>query len=156
MAPSGRGISPGVTTYEESHEVEIDAAPERVFDVLTDYKRLTEWQGPLKECRVLSRHSDGLGREVEYVVDAKVRQVRYRLVHDYERPGRIGSRYVEGDFASMDGQWVLEETGAGGTRARLTLAIDPGLPLPGRIARKVNERVMKASVEDLRRRFEES
>lgn len=142
-----------MTTYEESHEVEVDAPAEEVFDVLTDYERLTEWQGPLKDCRVLSRHPDGLGREVEYVVDAKVREVRYRLEHDYERPTRIGSRYIEGDFASMDGHWDLDETVPGRTTARLTLAIDPGLPLPGRLARKVNERVMKASVEDLSRRF---
>ena len=137
----------------ESHAVELDATPEQVFDVLSDYERLPEWQGPLKSCRVLSRNAEGLGLEVEYVVDAKVREVRYVLEHSYERPNRIGSRYVEGDFTSMDGGWVLDERPGGGCRAELTLAIDPGLPIPGRIARKVNERVLQRSVEDLTRRL---
>lgn len=141
-----------MTVHEESHAVELDATPEEVFDVLSDYERLPEWQGPLKSCRVLSRNAEGLGLEVEYVVDAKIREVRYVLEHSYERPHRIGSRYVEGDFASMDGGWVLEERG-GGCRAELTLAIDPGLPIPGRMARKVNERVLQRSVEDLTRRL---
>lgn len=133
----------------ESHEVELAASPEEVFEVLTDYERLPEWQGPLKECRVLSRDAEGRGREVEYVVDAKVREVRYRLAHCYQPPHTIGSSYLGGDFAAMEGEWELRAAAGGGTRARLMMAIDPGLPVPGRIARKVNERVLKRSVEDL-------
>ena len=140
-------------THTESHSVDLPASPAEVFGVLCDYERLPEWQGPLKSARVLSRHPDGLGREVEYVVDAKVREVRYVLEHSYERPYRIGSRYVEGDFASMDGGWVLEEVAGGGCRAELTLAIDPGLPVPALIRRKVNERVLERSVEDLAKRL---
>ena len=141
-----------MTVHSESHAVELEATPGEVFDVLSDYERLPEWQGPLKSCRVLSRNAEGLGLEVEYVVDAKVREVRYVLEHSYERPQRIGSSYVEGDFASMDGGWVLEER-PGGCRAELTLAIDPGLPIPGPMRRKVTERVLKRSVEDLRKRL---
>jgi coenzyme Q-binding protein COQ10 len=142
-----------MTVHSESHAVELDATPDEVFEVLSDYERLPGWQGPLKSCRVLSRDAEGLGLEVEYVVDAKLREVRYVLEHSYERPHRIGSSYVEGDFASMDGGWVLEERPGGGCRAELTLAIDPGLPIPGLMRRKINEQVLKRSVEDLRKRL---
>lgn len=121
---------------------------------LTDYERLAEWQGALVGCTVLSRWPDGLGREVEYRIDAKARTVRYVLEHDYDRPVRIGSRYVEGDFASMEGQWRLSPTAAG-SRAELALAIDPGLPVPRAIQRRIRERVLKRSVEDLARRMNE-
>lgn len=142
-----------MTVHSDSHAVELAATPEDVFTTLTDYERLGEWQRSLEGCRVLSRWEDGLGRQVEYRIDAKVRSVRYVLEHDYERPNRIGSRYVEGDFASMEGEWRLESIGGSRTRAELALAIDPGLPVPKPIQRKVRDRVLKRSVEDLARRM---
>jgi coenzyme Q-binding protein COQ10 len=141
--------------YEGSHETIVPVPPEAAFAVLTDYERLPEWQGPLQRCEVLSRYDDGLGREVRYEVDVKVRRVRYVLRHDYDRPARIGSEYVEGDFRRFEGDWVLRPHGDGGqAAARLSLRIDPGLPLPGRIVRMLHERVLRTSVEDLRRRLE--
>jgi ribosome-associated toxin RatA of RatAB toxin-antitoxin module len=142
--------------YEGSHETILPASPEAAFAVLTDYEHLPDWQGPLRRCQVLSRYDDGLGREVRYDVDVKVRRVSYTLRHDYDRPGRIGSEYVEGDFRRFQGDWELQPHGDGGARtaARLSLRIDPGLPLPGRIVRMLHERVLRTSVEDLRRRLE--
>ena len=142
--------------YEGSHETILAAPPEAAFAVLTDYEHLPDWQGPLQRCEVLSRYDDGLGREVRYEVDVKVRRVKYTLRHDYDRPERIGSAYVEGDFRRFEGDWQLRPHGDGGaqTAARLSLRIDPGLPLPGRIVRMLHERVLRTSVEDLRKRLE--
>lgn len=140
--------------YEGSHETILPATPEEAFAVLTDYEHLPDWQGPLRRCEVLSRDADGLGREVRYVVDVKVRRVTYTLLHSYERPRRIGSEYVEGDFGCFEGGWRLDPHGEGSTTAGLSLRIDPGLPLPGRILRMMHERVLRTSVEDLRRRLE--
>jgi ribosome-associated toxin RatA of RatAB toxin-antitoxin module len=132
-----------------SHLTELPAAPGRVFAVLTDYERLPEWQGPLLACTVLERDERGRGRDVEYVVDARLRRVTYRLRHTYEEPYRIGSEYLGGDFDSLEGRWELTPRRDGGTGARLTMRIDPGLPLPARVIRKINERVLQRSVEDL-------
>jgi ribosome-associated toxin RatA of RatAB toxin-antitoxin module len=140
--------------YRGSHETLLPAPPAEAFAVLTDYEHLPDWQGPLTRCEVLSRYRDGLGREVRYDVDVKVRRVTYTLRHDYDRPERIGSQYVEGDFREMAGDWTLRPHGDGGTAARFSLQIDPGLPLPGPVLRMLNERVLRTSVEDLRRRLE--
>jgi ribosome-associated toxin RatA of RatAB toxin-antitoxin module len=103
---------------------------------------------------VLSRYDDGLGREVRYEVDVKVRRVSYTLRHDYDRPERIGSDYLKGDFKRFEGDWELRPHGDGETAARLSLRIDPGLPLPGPIVKMLHERVLRTSVEDLRKRLE--
>jgi ribosome-associated toxin RatA of RatAB toxin-antitoxin module len=142
-----------MSVYEGAHETEFAASAEAAFAVLTDYESLPEWQGALRRCTVLSRDPDGLGREVEYEVDLKLRTATYRLRHDYARPERIDSTYLGGDFACFEGGWVFAEA-RGATRARLALRIDPGFRVPGRIAKMVNDRVLKASVENLRQRLE--
>jgi ribosome-associated toxin RatA of RatAB toxin-antitoxin module len=142
--------------YEGSHRTVLPSEPGRAFDVMTDYERLPEWQGPLKRCEVLDRYPDGLARDVEYEVDVKLRTVTYRLRHSYDRPNRIGSEYLEGDFACFEGDWLFERNGDDRTEARLSLRIDPGFPVPGRVAKMLNRRVLKSSVEDLRKRLERS
>lgn len=140
--------------YEGSHETELPASAGDAFDVLTDYDSLHEWQGALDHCRVLSRHPDGLAKDVEYVADVRVRKVRYVLRHAYERPRRIGSEYLEGDFRCFEGEWTLDPAGTDRTRARLELRIDPGLLVPGPIQRMLNRRILRTSVDDLRKRLE--
>ncbi len=140
-------------TYEGSHETTLPGSPEDAFAVMTDYDRLPDWQGPLKRCEVLSRYDDGLAREVRYEIDVKLRRVTYTLRHSYERPHEIGSEYVEGDFNCLEGRWRFDPIDDG-ARVRFHLRIDPGLPIPGRIQKMLNTRVLRASVEDLRKRLE--
>ncbi|HEY8583249.1 MAG TPA: SRPBCC family protein [Capillimicrobium sp.] len=140
--------------YERAHSAIVPAPRDEVWETFIDYEHSPEWQGSLKACRVLSRDEDGRGLEVEYRVDAKLREVRYVLRHSYEGRSTITGTYVEGDFRDAWGQWTFEDLGDGTTRASFTLRIDPGFPLPGRVQKMLNDRVMKSAVEDLARRFE--
>lgn len=142
--------------YEGSHETTLPAPPDRAFAVMTDYETLAQWQGALKRCAVLDRYEDGLGRDVEYEVDVKLRTVTYRLRHLYEPPHRIGSEYLEGDFAYFTGSWSFRPEGAQRSHAQLVVEIDPGFPVPRPLARVLNNRVLKSSVDDLRKRLERS
>jgi hypothetical protein len=56
----------------------------------------------------------------------------------------------------VDGELVLEDRGDGTTLATYSLALDPGVWLPGRLQKILNDQVMKGSVEDLKRRVESS
>ncbi|HEX4733176.1 MAG TPA: SRPBCC family protein [Thermoleophilaceae bacterium] len=108
-----------------SHSLLIEADPAVCFDEITDYETFPEWQSAVKEVDVLSVYDDGLGRDVRFAIDAKLRQVAYTLRYSYERPHRVSWDYLEGD---------------GSTLATYSLDIDP--------------QVMKRSVEDLKRRVE--
>lgn len=139
--------------YEATKTVQIDAPPQACFDVLTDYEHMPEWQSRVCECRVLSTDEEGRGHEVQYAIDAKVRKVRYKLEHSYEEPTRIGSKYLEGDFKDFAGDYEFDER-EGGTCVTFHLRIDPGLRVPGRIAKMLNEAVMGRSLQDLKKRVE--
>jgi coenzyme Q-binding protein COQ10 len=139
--------------YESTQTVAVAASPEACFDVLTDYERMPEWQSRVCECRVLSRGEDGLAEVVEYAIDVRLRTVRYRLRQCYDRPAWIGSEYLGGDFRCFEGDYRFSETGAG-TEVRFHLRIDPGLRVPGPVARMLNQAVMGRALQDLRRRVE--
>jgi len=142
----------GVSWGEQSAEIE--APPEACFDAIVDYESFPEWQEAVISAEVLDRYDDGLGKHVEVEVDARVRKVRYRLRYHYERPGRVWWDFVEGDGVEhVEGEYTFERRD-GGTLATYRLGIDAGVPIPGLIARRLNNGVMRRSVQDLKRRVE--
>ena len=140
-------------SYGECQSADVTAPPQRCFDALTDYERLPEWQGAVKEVRVLERDEQGRGTVVEFVVDAKLKTVRYRLRQIYEEPRRLGSEYLEGDFRDFAGEWRFLERD-GGTRVELDLRIDPGRFVPGPIRNAISDAVMKRALRDLKAEVE--
>jgi len=137
-----------------SHSLVIEAGADTCFQAITEYETFPEWQRAVKSVEVLSRDDDGRGRDVRFGIDAKVRQVAYTLRYSYEPPHLITWDYVEGDVKSVDGQFSFDEQGDGTTLATYSLAIDPGVWLPGPVKSMLSDQVMRRSVEDLKRRVE--
>jgi ribosome-associated toxin RatA of RatAB toxin-antitoxin module len=138
----------GISRAEQS--LEIGASPEACFDAIVDFETYPQWQDAVRRTEVIERYPDGLGQVVELEVDAKVRVVTYRLRYHYDRPGRLWWDFVEGEgVAYIDGEYLFEPTGDG-TLATYRLGIDAGVPIPGFIAKRLNEGVMKRAVSDLK------
>ena len=136
------------------HSLVIAAGPAACFDKITDYETFPEWQSAVKEVDVLSRDDNGRGRDVRFVIDAKVRQVSYTLRYTYDAPHLVTWQYVDGDVKSVDGEYSFEGRDDGTTLATYELDIDPGVWLPGPVKKMLTDQVMKRSVEDLKRRVE--
>jgi uncharacterized membrane protein len=143
-----------VPSKRAEQQIVIEGPPQACFDALTDYDTFAEWQEAVKSCQVISRDSHGRGKEVELEVDAKVKSINYRLEYHYEEPHLITWDYLDGDVKEIEGEYVFEDRGDGTTLATYTLHIDPGVWVPGKIAKMLNEHVMKRSMEDLKRRVE--
>ena len=135
-------------------QVVIHALPQACFDVLLEYETFPEWQSAVKWVEVVSRDSQGRGREGHFEIDTKVKTIRYELEYSYEPPHRIAWNYLGGDIKDVDGEYIFEDRGDGSTLATYSLALDPGVWLPERLARAINRHVMRASVEELRERVE--
>lgn len=110
-----------------SHSLVIEAEPAVCFDEITDYETFPEWQAAVKEVDVLSVDSAGLGRDVRFAIDARVRSVSYTLRYSYERPHLVTWEYVDGDVRSVEGDFVFEDQRDGTTLATYSLDIDPGV-----------------------------
>lgn len=135
---------------------EIDAAPRQCFEALLDYESFPAWQRAVESVTVLDRDGAGRGRDVEFHIDAKVRDVRYVLRYSYEPPGWIGWELVEGDVKEVGGEFVLDDAGDGRTLATYRVELDPGVWLPGPLKKVLTDQVMRGAVEDLKRRVEDS
>lgn len=140
-------------SYGECRSAVVDAPPETCFDALTDYEHLPEWQSSVEAVRVLERDDEGRGRVVEYVVDARVRKVRYRLRQVYERPRRLGSEYLGGDFRDFAGEWRFAPLDDGRTEVELEVRLDPGRLVPGPVRKLIARVVIRGALNDLRDRF---
>jgi phytoene dehydrogenase-like protein/ribosome-associated toxin RatA of RatAB toxin-antitoxin module len=143
--------------YGDCRAAEIAAPPQACFAALTDFERLPEWQGAVQAARVLERDARGRGTVVEYVVDALVKRVRYRLRQLYDEPHRLGSEYLGGDFRDFrdfSGEWRFIALAGGRTRAELDLQIDPGRFVPGRLRGAIADAVMRRALADLKRHLE--
>jgi ribosome-associated toxin RatA of RatAB toxin-antitoxin module len=137
--------------YGECQSAEINASPQACFDALTDFERLPEWQGAVRNVEVLERDEHGRGAIVEYEVDARVKRVRYRLRQVYDEPHRLASEYLGGDFRDFAGEWRFIELDDGRTRAELDLHIDPGRLVPGPVRSLIADAVMNRALRDLQR-----
>jgi hypothetical protein len=138
----------GITRAEQ--RLEIPASREACFDAIVDFETYPEWQNAVLRAEVVESYEDGLGKVVELCVDAKVREVTYRLLYHYEPPGKLWWDFVEGHGVEyIDGEYLFEARD-GATLATYRLGIDPGVPVPGFIAKRLNEGVMARAVRDLR------
>ncbi len=144
----------GINRAEQS--LEIDAPPDACFDAIVDFETYPGWQDAVIGAEILERYDDGLGKLVRLRVDAKLRAVVYTLHYHYDRPGKLWWDFVDGDGVTyIDGEYLFEPLHDGDrTLATYRLGVDPGVPVPGFIARRLNEGVMARSIRDTKAEVE--
>jgi hypothetical protein len=142
-----------MSVHRAERSIEVAARAEACFETAIDYETFPEWQSAVLAVEVLERNAEGRGELVEFRTDAKLREVRYRLRYHYGRGPRVWWDFVEGDVEHIEGEYAFN-TGSAGTLVTYRLGIDPGVPAPGFIVRRLNEQVMQRSVEDLKAEIE--
>lgn len=126
---------------------------EVVYGALLDYEGMPDWYSMVEATRVLERDSEGRGLEVEFIVDLRVRRVRYVNRYTYA-PSRIGVSLAEGDMKAIDAEYTFKALGDGRSRVTQELAIDPGRFVPGPIKNIVASQMTTMSMRDLKKRAE--
>jgi len=133
------------------HTVEIEAPIETCFDAIVDYESFPGWQSAVTSTEVHSRTKDGIGERVTLFLSTKGQKVDYTLLYRYDRPTGIEWDFVEGHGVDdVDGHYTFEDLGDGRTRATYKLGVDPSLPVPGIVARRIHKSALQSSVEELK------
>jgi coenzyme Q-binding protein COQ10 len=132
--------------------VVINAPPEKVFDVITQFERYPEFLPEVKRIRVLERRDNEA--KVQYEVDV-VKTIRYTILARSERPRRMSWIFVEGEVMKDNkGSWVLEPEGEGRTRVTYTVEMALGPLVPKAIINTLVDSSLPKMLDAFKRRAE--
>jgi len=115
-----------MATISGSASSEIDAPVDAVWAIVQDVAQWAQWQSTLGQVTPAADDADGRVSECEVDIDAKITKISMTLECSYSAPARMTFERVSGDLRSLAGSWLLEDLGAGRTRATYALEVDPG------------------------------
>jgi len=133
----------------------VNAAPEVVYAVVTDFANYANWVSDLKRIDVLERDADGRALEVEFRAAAFGRSTTYALRYDYSRaPESISWHQTRGDLTeTMQGQYRFERVGDA-TRVTYDLEVELLVPIPHFIKSRAAQRIQTQALGELKARAE--
>jgi coenzyme Q-binding protein COQ10 len=135
-----------------TRSIVINAPPEKLFDVITDYDKYGEFLSEVK--KVWTSERKGNEVKVHYEVDV-IKTIHYTILVKEERPTRMSWTFVEGEVMKDNkGSWVLEPDGKGGTKATYTVEMALGALVPKAIVTKLAETSLPKMLESFKRRAE--
>lgn len=137
-----------------SDRIVVDAGPDAVLDVITDFAAYPQWQEEIREVEVLEADERGRGTRVRFFVDARLFRTRMVLAYDHADTS-IAWHLVEGDqLRRNDGRYHLTDCGDGTTEVTYHLEIEPSVPVPGRLRRRAAQRIVEGALAGMKRRVE--
>ncbi len=138
----------------QEYTTEVAASVKGCFATIIDFERYPSWSSSVREIRVLDRHPDGLARQVEFHVDITIKTLRYVLEYEYDPPGRLTWRSVDGDVESIEGAYRFEKLAPNKTRVTCRQTIVIGFWLPGLIRRAMERTALQQSVDEFKQATE--
>lgn len=136
-----------------TESIDIDAAPETCFKVITDYEKYPSF---LKETKsVVVRKKTGQTAEVTYSIEV-IKKISYTLKMVGKPFSNITWSLLEGDMMKKNsGEWSLKEAGKGKTRASYSVDIEFGIFVPGMISKMLVGSNLPSMLKAFKKRIEE-
>ncbi|MGI8435150.1 MAG: SRPBCC family protein [Nocardioidaceae bacterium] len=132
----------------------VASAPGRVMKVIADFDNYPGWAKGVRSAKILSHHTDGRAREVEFVLDAAPIKDEYVLSYEWEGDERVAWSLVRATMlTSMQGSYTLASLG-NSTEVTYQLAVEVSIPMIGLLKRKAEKVVIDTALRGLKRRVE--
>lgn len=137
-------------------KVEINAAPQHVYEVALDLEAYTEWADGVKSVAVTSEDEYGRPATADFVIDGMVKEISYTLNYDYGYDnGFAWSAIPNSDLKSLEGHYEFNEID-GGCEVVYALKVDPAFTVPGFLRRQAEKQIVGTALRGLKKRAEES
>lgn len=143
-----------MTRFEGTAEADIQASPERCFEILTDFESYPEWYG-CDRVRIMGREP----AIVELTYAIPMLEIVLLMRFDAMPPVELRAELVEARSRVRElkrANWRLEPLGDGGTRARYELDLDVDVPrmLRALAGSRGRELLLEQPVAELKERAE--
>jgi ribosome-associated toxin RatA of RatAB toxin-antitoxin module len=135
-----------------TRSIVIAAPMDKVFSIITDYERYSEFLPEVKRIRTANRR----GNEVDVLYEASiVKTIKYTLRLKEEKPDKITWSFIEGEFMKDNkGGWVLEDAGNGQTKATYTIDVALGALVPKTVVTALIDTQLPKMLEAFKKRAE--
>ena len=133
----------------------VNAPPEVVYAVVTDFLDYAHWVSDLKDITILESDIAGRPLEVEFRAAAYGRSTTYALRYDYSRaPEQLNWSQTRGDITeSLEGHYRFEPAGAG-TKVTYDLEVELLVPIPAFVKSRAAQRIQTQALRELKAQAE--
>jgi carbon monoxide dehydrogenase subunit G len=139
---------------QTSGEIDIEATPEEVLEVILDFDAYPTWANGVKKCEVKKRDSKGRPSEVYMEVGSMGFGSKQTLKYSYTMTGLSwASTKAEGAVKSIAGAYGLEKTDDG-THVSYSTTMELAMPLPGMIKRQAERMIIDTALKGLKKQVE--
>jgi hypothetical protein len=135
----------------ETREIDIEASPEEILDVIGDLESLTEWSEPHQSVDVLEKDEDG--RPLKVKMKVKAAGITDEQVVAYTWGDNVVSWTLisSGQQRSQDASYTLTPDGDK-TKVAFKISVDPVVPLPGFVLKRAVKGTIDNGTKGLRDR----
>jgi ribosome-associated toxin RatA of RatAB toxin-antitoxin module len=139
-----------------TESITINASPETIYAVVTDFEHYADWVSDLKRIEVLTRDDQGRGLEVEFRAAAFGRSTTYTLRYEYDKaPGELSWRQVQGDLTeALNGRYCFVADGDD-TKVTYDLEVELLVPIPTFIKSRAAYRIQTQALRELKAQAEQ-
>ncbi len=135
--------------------LEIDAAPEPLYDVAADVASYPEWASGVKAVEVVENNPDGTVARARFVLDIGIKEIRYVLRYTHDRPSLLSWVAEDSDdLKSLEGSYQFT-SGDGSTEVVYSLIVEPNFSFPGFLRRQAEKQIVTTALRGLRKRVAE-
>ncbi len=137
---------------EASQSIEIKASPKECYEVISDYETYPEF---LKEVSsVTIEKKSGHTIDVTFSINL-IKKISYTLKMVGKPPKHVTWTFVKGDVIKDNkGEWILEDLGAGTTKATYNIDVSLGLFVPGAISKMLIGSNLPSMLKSFKERIE--
>jgi uncharacterized protein YndB with AHSA1/START domain len=137
-------------------QIHIDAPPQAVLAVITDYEAYPDWVDGMKRAEVNARDAEGRPSEASFEVSQMGVGAKYTLAYTYGAKDAGVSwttNAASGAVKDIKGEYRLEPSDTGTTVTYRT-TIEPAIPLMGFRKRQAEKMIIGMALEGLKKRVE--
>jgi ribosome-associated toxin RatA of RatAB toxin-antitoxin module len=143
-------------TQRATETITVNASPETIFGVVTDFEHYADWVSDLKRIEVVARDDEGRALEVEFRAAAFGRSTTYTLRYDYtQAPKELSWHQVQGDLTeTLNGRYRFEVDGDD-TQVTYDLEVELLVPIPTFIKSRAAYRIQTQALRELKAQAEQ-
>ncbi|SES45599.1 SRPBCC family protein [Lentzea albida] len=142
---------------ESTQSIVIDAPPEKIMAIISDFPSYPDWANGMKEVEVLDTSADGRAQQVRFAIDQGPVKDEYTLAYDWAADGlSVKWHLVKGTMQkAQQGSYVLAPSGTG-TKVTYTLSVQLVIPMIGLFRRKAEKLILDTALKELKKRAEKA